>query len=266
MINILFSHRNKKENLKYYLLSSDISLIEGYGVHFWDRGSESMFDAVISKKPDAIMMNDLDYEMGEWMFIKNEFPQIKIVWVTDLDRTSQHEGIDRIIKTNKINSIKENFLPYLHSDSIFNGGSQDEMYDCDFLIMTDNMDMENNKIQKIVKTISATYRVKIYGSKSINIANYLGEPNQNEYKDIINSCKSMILFDDSWINTCFALGKKPIIMSNVDASDCLEFNTLTSLIDKMDNIDNIDVNNSKHIYMGSYKKWGHRFLVEELGL
>jgi hypothetical protein len=34
----------------------------------------------------------------------------------------------------------------------------------------------------------------------------------------------------------------------------------------MDNIDNIDVNNSKHSYMGSYKKWGHRFLVEELGL
>jgi len=174
---------------------------------FWHKGQVSLFDLIEDKKPDIIFLNDGDTQDDHIKYAKHEFPDIKFVLFTEGDEVT--EGFDAIYSLSNPKSPK--YVPYLSNPVALDGGEEVAQYKCDFVLFSNRLDGKNKEMLKWLSAIGNKYHFKIYGTNRIPIPYYLGRPQPEEYKNIIQSAKAVIMMDDEWFHGTVLNGKVPLL-------------------------------------------------------
>jgi hypothetical protein len=174
-------------------------------------------DIIVFEEDDNLKDSDIEYA-------KHDYPDIKFVLIRDEPhqriRNIKEELFDFIF--DKSSDLPEDMernphrrkLKYLiNQDLVCNGHYKNE-YDSEFVLFTDHLESEDREFMDCLNWLGDTYKLKIYGPIKVNSPYYLGNPNKDEYKDIIASSKCIVMYTNVWFDSAYANSKVPIIFSN----------------------------------------------------
>ncbi len=220
----------------------------------WDNNTD-IFNIFEYKNPDIIFISEKDINLID--YIRYDYPNVKIYLFKNSNDTYE---VDKEI--NIVDNASDNFIEYLFDEKLYSNGIENHKYKCDFLIISDNISNEQNYILDICSGIGSNFNTKIYGLNKVNSVYYLGIPERNEYKNIIASCKAMIMFDDEWFYTALFNNKIPLIYDK-DPMHHFQFNNYNQLFQMCDYISKSnDVNSNLNIKNKTYSY----YIKEKLGI
>tara|TARA_R100001163_G_scaffold1295_2_gene1964 strand:+ start:40201 stop:40965 length:765 start_codon:yes stop_codon:yes gene_type:complete len=198
----------------------------------WFENSLPIFDLLEAEKPDLVFFKDNDYPLQHIEYAKKDFPNTKFGLFTELEE--DHEFFD--ITINILNENHRNYLPYL-ANTYYSGGKKNEIYETDILMISNNVNLENETLLKWIFSIATKYRMKIYGENKVQCPYYLGNVGIESFKDLIASTKIMIMLNEEWLQTALLNDKVPLLFSNNPSNHC-EFSTYSQL----DELCNLHIN------------------------
>lgn len=184
-------------------------------------------DIIVFEEDDNLKDSDIEYA-------KHDYPDIKFVLIRDEPhqriRNIKEELFDFIF--DKSSDLPEDMehvsnphrrkLKYLiNQDLVCNGHYKNE-YDSEFVLFTDHLESEDREFMDCLNWLGDTYKLKIYGPIKVNSPYYLGNPNKDEYKDIIASSKCIVMYTNVWFDSAYANSKVPIIFSENFINDVKE--------------------------------------------
>ena len=233
-------------------------------VFYWDPEQVKLFDLLEDVKPQAVFLQDAEVEDGYIKYAKQEYPRTSFVWFrNNIHSKFDSTGIDLVIDLHEggqYDSLSDDkdylYLPYLANTIAFSGGTFQKQYETDFLIFSDGIpDEYKEDIIKWLDALGSKYRIKIYGTEKLSLVYYLGRPMPDAYKDVIASCKAMIMWNDEWFYTTVLNNKIPIIFQqnrgyNFSSYHGLEAVCYDILLDRESLALNIDVVKDRKTYLG----------------
>lgn len=228
-MNIYISH---SDNPKIIGLAQSMIGLEN--PFFWSTDNPPIFDLMEGeedKKPDIMFLSTKDILKSKISIVKDYHPELKVVWLKEDESKLEkelYESLDLVIDL--VNKDAETFLAYLINHIHING-EKNSLYESDFVIFNDNLDVNNTKFLQVCDSIGYNFRLKIYGPKQMRSPFYLGLPKPSDYKDIFKSNKAIILFDDRWFYTAIKNETIPLVFKQPKATKTWEFSTYTELHD-----------------------------------
>jgi len=142
-------------------LAQSMQLVEADS-HWLDSSSTVIFDLLGTVGPDVVFLKDDDYKIEHIEYAKADFPDTKFVLLTEKNET--HEIWDAVIYLN--DDTNELFLPHLAHD-LYSNGTANKIHETDILVISNNIDIENQNILKWIFSIASKYRLKIYGDQKV---------------------------------------------------------------------------------------------------
>lgn len=221
----------------------------------WDNNT-NYFNIFDIHPPDIIFITEEDINQAK--YILHDYPNIEIF----LFKNSKNNYENNYKEINLLDKSSNNFLDYLCDDYFYCNGKENDKFKCDFLIFTNNISNDNNEVLDICCGIGSNFNTKIYGTNKINAVYYLGIPEPYEYKDMIASCKSIIMFDNEFFYTTLYNKKIPLVY-NPEPIHHFQFNNYDQLSQICDYvIKHHTINNNLNIQNLTYSS----FLKEKLGI
>jgi hypothetical protein len=184
-------------------------------------------DIVVFEEGSNLKDTDIEYA-------KHDYPDIKFVLIKDEPqetiRDIKEELFDFIF--DKSTDLPEDMehvgnpdrrkLKYLVNEDLVCGGEYKYEYDSEFVLFTDHLLNQDKQFMDCLNWLGDTYRLKIYGPIKVDSPYYLGNPNKDEYKNIIASSKCIVMYTNVWFDSAYVNGKIPIIFSENFINDVKE--------------------------------------------
>jgi len=189
----------------------------------WDKTSSNIFDLIESKKPEYLFIASTDIADNAVAYAMQEFqPQnIKfillqeddLVYTQNFDLVVNLNDIPYAIKQHNKGQYKTEFESYV---SVFTSNLTEQQIEC-------------------VNRLGQNFQIKIYGPQKIDNVFYLGQISDNDYLDILASCKINVMFNKEWFYYCISNECLPLYFSIKEQND-FTFNNYNDLLVKCRNI------------------------------
>jgi len=159
------------------------------------RANVPLFDIIHDMGPDVLLLPI----NGEVEYIKKEYPNIKLVLLSDNTTTVNTEDYDLSIDigTNATHDMLH--LGHLADDIIYGGGVHNPMYATEVLVLSDYLNIGDKYVTHILNTLVKERQLKIYGSRQVPLPHYLGALLPTEYKHAIASAKCCLSVGEEWV-------------------------------------------------------------------
>lgn len=221
-MNVFISHN---QNPKIIGLAQGIKQATGYNVQYWNN-QMPIFGLLEQVPIDILFFTNQDISPVHFDYCKNTFPNIKYVLMNTLPNSHEYNVKYKI---DLYNGSEEYFLDFLADTELYLNGTHRPYFNSDFTVICNQEISNNNLFTTWISNIAEKFNVKIFGAKT-NSPYYLGNIDLAMIKDIIASCKGMILFDDQWYNNLLINQKIPLTFLNkTDKKEKFVFNNYDEL-------------------------------------
>jgi hypothetical protein len=168
---------------------------------FWSKNDVSLFDLIENQQPDIIFYHDADATDKGIELAKQEYPNIKFVFMQFLPTLSLAKPDLTITMASDLPVHGPSLsLDFQTNTASMEGGQARDKYETDILVLTDHIDPQDDFQILTMRTLSHTYRTKIYGDIKVPVPNYLGKLRPTDYKDVLSSAKVLVSFDTHQCN------------------------------------------------------------------
>lgn len=201
----------------------------------------AVYNLIENFSPNIIIFEENnDLKDSDIEYARQDYPNVKFVLIRDEPhktiRKIKEELFDFIFDKSSelpedmehLSNGKRRKLKYLVNEELVCGGEYKEEYETDFLLFTDYLDCPQGMEQSHkdfldhLNWIGDKYRLKIYGPIKVNSPYYLGNPDKNEYKNMLASCKCLLMYTKIWVESAYINGKSPLIFTNNFINDAKE--------------------------------------------
>lgn len=195
----------------------------------------AVYRLIEETKPNVIIFEeDNNLKDSDIEYAKHDYPDIKFVLIRDEPqqtiRNIKEELFDFIFdKSTDLPEAMEHVsgpnrrkLKYLVNEDLVCGGEYKYEYDSEFVLFTDHLSNQDKQFMDCLNWLGDTYKLKIYGPIKVDSPYYLGNANKDEYKNIIQSSKCVVMYTNVWFDSAYANGKFPIIFSENFINDVKE--------------------------------------------
>jgi hypothetical protein len=165
--------------------------------YMWDSNTEGSIDMSAKCIPSALIYNENTNVVEASLLFEN----IPCIYIGDFKEGSSHVPDIVIGKSN--NKSIEKIIP-LTKNTLNNlampPANNNEEIGCNVFMFSDSLsDKEFTKNEKIIQRLCRRHKMRIFGSRKLNMPNFLGSLSFTEKAEIIKSSKICIdLSGDSW--------------------------------------------------------------------
>lgn len=213
-------------------IASSLNCIEGIEVIFWDPANKPVMDMFDEVKPNVILCYPEYLNLQEMEIAISRYPETGIVCLGDAPK-----GIRAHMATGASESPEVPSLGFVDGAMIaqVNRGEYDSKLKSEIMIFTDYIDLDAKK-KEMIETLCNIYNVKIFGSKKINLVNYLGNVDLPTRSHAMASTDLYVdLGDNTWYDAA-TVGSSVAVLSEADISGVATFCDKDSMLKVVDKV------------------------------
>jgi len=199
--------------------------------YFWDHTRKPLFDLLVSDKPDVIFYHDATDTNGSIALAKQEYPNIKFVFMQFLPTISPFQPDLTIVMDERLKKDESLFLDYQTSVIDMVSGEKNNRYSAEVLVLTDSVDVQDEFQMLVLRALSNKFQTKIYGNITIPIPNYLGRLKVEDYRHAFASTKVFVGFNKDRLNDASYHNCCPLTF-NANSPGKYEFRGANQLMEK----------------------------------